>query len=51
MAVIDAARALLDRIDNITTDEFSRGGEMDEREALRKAFANRSAFAPRRISA
>jgi hypothetical protein len=31
----DAARALLDRIDHITTDDFQRGGERREREALR----------------
>lgn len=30
-----AAQALLDRIENMTTEEFSRGGERQEREALR----------------
>lgn len=35
--VIAASRALLDRIDNITTEEFSRGGEREQRERLRKA--------------
>lgn len=32
-----AARDLINRIDDITTEDFSRGGERDEREALRKA--------------
>lgn len=36
-AVIQAALALLVRIDNITTHDFSCGGEKIEREALRKA--------------
>jgi hypothetical protein len=31
----NAARALLDRIDHMTTDDFQRGGERREREALR----------------
>ena len=35
--VRDAARALLARIDNLTTDEFQLGGERKEREALRAA--------------
>jgi hypothetical protein len=34
-----AARALLTRIENITTDEFSKGGEKAEREALAAALA------------
>lgn len=38
-AAILAATALLDRIDGITTDEFERGGERAEREALRAALA------------
>lgn len=37
--IIRAARALLARIDNITTDDFMRGGERLEREALRSALA------------
>lgn len=32
-----AARLLLARIDNLTTDEFQRGGERTEREMLRAA--------------
>jgi len=35
----DAARVLLDRIDHITTDDFRRGGERREREALRAVLA------------
>ena len=34
-----AARALLARIDDITTDEFQKGGERAERESLRDALA------------
>lgn len=33
----ETATALLSRIDNMTTAEFERGGERDEREALRAA--------------
>jgi hypothetical protein len=33
------AAALLAKIDNITTDDFSKGGEAPEREALRAALA------------
>lgn len=36
-AVNRAATALLARIDDITTEEFERGGERAEREALREA--------------
>lgn len=32
-----AAQALLDRLETLTTEEFSRGGERKEREALRAA--------------
>lgn len=35
--LLTAAKALLDRIDNITTEEFARGGERAEREAMRQA--------------
>lgn len=35
----DAARALLDRLDNMTVDEFQRGGERNERERLRAGLA------------
>jgi hypothetical protein len=35
-----AAAALLNRIDHITTEEFSKGGERNEREALRQVLAN-----------
>lgn len=38
-AVAAAARALLDKIDNMTTEEFERGREKAEREALRAALA------------
>jgi hypothetical protein len=31
------AQALLDRLDTITTEKFSLGGEREEREALREA--------------
>lgn len=31
----EAARALLERIDNMTTADFARGGEVVERERLR----------------
>jgi hypothetical protein len=37
--LVAAARALLDRLDDITTDAFSKGGEAVEREALRAALA------------
>jgi len=36
-----AAQALLDRIDNLTTDEFSKSGEHKEREALRARLGQR----------
>ena len=36
----DLAAALLAKIDNITTDDFSKGGDQIEREALRAALAN-----------
>jgi hypothetical protein len=35
------ARALLDRLDTLTTEEFQRGGEHVEREALRTALGER----------
>ncbi len=35
--LLDASVALLKRLDCITTDEFSKGGERTEREALREA--------------
>lgn len=35
--LIEAARALLRRIDNLTSEEFSKGGEREEREALETA--------------
>ena len=35
--LLRAAKATLDKLDNITTEEFSRGGEREEREALRAA--------------
>lgn len=34
-----AAKALLKKIDTITTEQFSQGAERDEREALREAIA------------
>lgn len=37
--VVDAARALLARIDDMTTAEFERGAERPEREALPDALA------------
>lgn len=37
--LLTAAKALLGKIDNITTEDFSRGGERVEREALRLAIA------------
>lgn len=33
--LVKAARALLSRLDTITTEDFARGGEAAEREALR----------------
>lgn len=36
-SLADAIRAMLTRIDNMTTEEFGRGGEKVEREALRAA--------------
>lgn len=47
-SLIEAAKALLERIDNITTDEFSKGGEHDAREALRLAIAAYEAGQARR---
>ncbi len=38
-----AAAALLDRLDNMTTAQFSCGGERAEREALRALLHNRGA--------
>ena len=35
--IITAATALLKRIDDITTEDFRKGGERAEREALREA--------------
>lgn len=35
-----AAKLLLDRLDSITTEEFSKGGEKFEREMLRKVIGN-----------
>lgn len=35
-AVVHAARALLHRLDHMTTEEFSRGGEREAREQLRQ---------------
>ena len=35
LAALTAAQALLYRIDHITTDEFSKGGDRPQREALR----------------
>lgn len=37
--LLQAAIALLDRIDNITTEDFRLGGERQEREQLRAAIA------------
>ena len=37
-----AASALLERIDNMTTEEFSKGGERSEREALRRVLCEHS---------
>lgn len=37
--LLQASLALLDRIDNITTEDFQRGGEKKEREELRKVIA------------
>lgn len=37
--LLAAAKALLTRIDHITTDDFAHGGERAEREALRLAIA------------
>lgn len=38
-AIAVAAEALLHKIENMTTEEFSRGGEKPEREALEAALA------------
>jgi hypothetical protein len=43
----EAASGLLNRIDNITTDQFSRGCERRERERLRKSLAASPAAAGR----
>lgn len=37
--LLAACEALLDRLDHITTEAFSHGGERTEREALRAAVA------------
>lgn len=37
--MLAAAKALLEKIDSITSDEFSRGAEKAEREALRRVLA------------
>lgn len=37
--LVQKAQALLNKIDHITTDEFSVGEEREEREALRAAIA------------
>lgn len=41
--LLTAARNLLARIDEITTEEFSKGGERVEREALRAVLAKMGA--------
>ncbi len=38
-ALVAAAKALLEKIDNITTDDFSKGAEREEREHLRAILA------------
>ena len=40
-ALRGAAFALLARIDNITTEDFSKGGDRQEREALRELLLTR----------
>ena len=50
-AVIQAAAALLAKIDDITTEDFSRGGERDEREALRRALLAAGVVVPATVSA
>lgn len=37
--LLEAAEALLSKLDHITTDQFSNGGEWEEREALRAIVA------------
>lgn len=37
--LLAAAKALLQKLDHLTTDEFSLGGEREEREALRAEIA------------
>lgn len=37
VSILTAAKALLAKLDNMTTDDFSKGGESKEREALRAA--------------
>lgn len=37
LTIARAAQALLDRLDTVTTQDFSLGGEHQEREALRAA--------------
>lgn len=44
-ALRTAARALIERLDNITTEEFRLGGERQEREALRAAILQAEAGA------
>ena len=43
---IEAARALLSRLDRLTTDEFSIGADRREREALRNALEGLTASPP-----
>lgn len=50
-AVIDAATALLHKLDHMTTAEFACGGEREEREALRKMLAGITTAAPERRTA
>ena len=45
-AVYDAARALVRRLDTVTTGEFAQGAEREEREALRRALVRITAVAP-----
>ena len=37
--LIEKSKALLQKIDEITTEEFSRGDDKEQREALRKLLA------------
>ena len=43
-AVVQAAVALLERVDSITTEDFSKGGERKQREALRVALTELGAI-------